>query len=148
MPNLKPVWADGLYIGTSATSATPPVWTYAQLCEGVKGMTFGNNEVTKTEHYLCGNGGANTEVTGIAPVITVTCDRVEGNTAQDYIVGLLYTPGASRKSSVKVVEHGKQTVCGCTITNIVPYGGKSTDLNAFTCELHLNGIPTVTDVTE
>lgn len=146
MPKLNPVWADGLYIGTSKTDATPPVWTYSQLCEGVKGMTFGGNETLVTEHYLCGNGGANTEVTGIAPVITVTCDRVNGNAAQDYIVSKLYSFGDDRKTSVKVVEHGKQTICDATIANIVPFGGNSVELNAFTCELRLNGIPTVTDV--
>ena len=38
------VWVNELYIGTSATTATPPVWTYAKLCTGSEGMTFNSNE--------------------------------------------------------------------------------------------------------
>ena len=144
MPELPAVWNGDLYIGTAYSN---DAWTYNKLCKGVKSFNYNPNEVVKTEHYICGEGGANTEVTGLAPVIPVTCDRVVGDTAQDYIVGLITKLGKDRKSSVKVIQDGVQIICDCTITNIVPFGGNATDLKAFSCEIHLNGIPTVSAVT-
>ncbi len=37
-------WVNELYIGTEATTATPPVWTYAKLCKGIESMEFNENE--------------------------------------------------------------------------------------------------------
>ena len=65
----NPVWNDDdskIEIGVSATSATPPVWTYAPLCAGIKSMTPSMNEVVVTEQYYCGEGFAHNEVTGMA----------------------------------------------------------------------------------
>ena len=87
---LNPVWKDEqIEIGVTATSANPPVWTYAKLCKGIKGIQLNINENVVTEQYLCGEGHAHNEVTGMAPQIQITGDRVEGDTAQDYIAGLL-----------------------------------------------------------
>lgn len=146
MPKVNPVYDDGFWIGVSATSATPPVWTYAKLCEGVKSVTENSNEQNKQEFYLCGQGGAHNEVTGMAPQYDFDCDRVEGDTAQDYIAGLKYTFGEGRKTSFKIVEHGKQIVASATIANIVTFGGNAVDLDKLSFSVMVNGIPTVTAV--
>ena len=39
----KPVWANQIEIGTTATSADPPVWTYSKLCKGIEDMSFASN---------------------------------------------------------------------------------------------------------
>ena len=150
MPNVQPVWQETkIYIGTAATSATPPVWTYSALCEGIKSIKSSLNEQKQQAFYLCGNGGANNEVTGIAPEYDVSGDRVRGNAAQDYIVGLRYKLGSERKSSVKIELYNGSTlaetiVADCTITDIVGDGGDNPQLTPFSCKIMINGIPTVT----
>lgn len=148
MSAFNAVWEDSkVEIGTSATTANPPVWTYARLCKGIKGIQVNVNENVVTEQYLCGEGHAHNEVTGIAPQIQITGDRVEGDTAQDYIAGLQFTVGSARESSVRVTTGGKIITVDCVISDIVTFGGNSTDLKPFNCNIRFNGKPTVTDVT-
>lgn len=143
---MNPVWINELHIGTSATTATPPVWTYAKLCAGIEGMTFNNNEQNQQYFFMCGNGFADNEVTGAAPEIQVTGRRVKGDTAQDYIVSKQFSLGSDRKTSVKIIAEGKQIICDATIGEVVSFGGQTLDVNSFGCTLRLNGTPTVTDV--
>lgn len=140
---LEPVWADSkLEIGTSYTNST---WTYSQLCKGIKEMTPSFNEVVVTEQYLCGEGHAHNEVTGMAPQIQITGDRVEGDTAQDYIAGLQWALGEDRVTSAKITTGGKVITCDAVVTDIVTFGGQSTNLKPFNCIIRLNGKPTITD---
>ena len=141
---MEAVWADGFYIGTSHTNADPPVWTYSPLCKGIESVTPNVNEQKQQYFFLCGNGGAANEVTGIAPQYDVSGRRIVGDTAQDYIDGLKYKLGDERKSSFKVVVNGETIVADCTIGNIVSFGGNTLDVNQFSCSIYVNGIPTVT----
>ena len=141
----KPVWANKIEIGVSATSATPPVWTYAELCAGIEGMTFASNEQNQQYFFLCGEGFANNEVTGAAPELQVTGRRIAGDTAQDYIVGKQFTLGTDRNSSVKITTaEGDIITCDCSIGDVVSFGGNTLDVNAFSCTIRFNGEPTVT----
>lgn len=140
------VWVNELYIGTSATTATPPVWTYAKLCKGIEGMTFNSNEQNQQYFFLCGNGFAHNEVTGGAPELQVTGRRIVGDDAQDYIVGKQFALGADRNSSVKIIAGGKQIVCDCSIGDVVSFGGNTLDVNTFSCTIRFNGTPVVTAV--
>lgn len=140
------VWVNELYIGTSATTADPPVWTYAKLCKGIEGMTFNSNEQNQQYFFLCGNGFAHNEVTGGAPELQVTGRRIVGDTAQDYIVGKQFALGADRNSSVKIVAGGKQIICDCSIGDVVSFGGNTLDVNTFSCTIRFNGTPVVTAV--
>lgn len=145
-PNLNPEWVIKMSIGTSVSSNT---WTYAPLCAGIESISPSVNEQNQQAFYMCGNGGANNEVTGIAPQYDVSGHRVIGDAAQDYIVGLRYLLGQDRKSSLKVEIYDHTTlvetiVADCTITDIVDFGGNATDLVPFSCTLRVNGIPVVT----
>lgn len=140
------VWVNELYIGTSATTADPPVWTYAKLCKGIEGMTFNSNEQNQQYFFLCGNGFAHNEVTGGAPELQVTGRRIVGDTAQDYIVSKQFALGADRNSSVKIVAGGKQIICDCSIGDVVSFGGNTLDVNTFSCTIRFNGTPVVTAV--
>ena len=144
----KPVWANKIEIGVSATSATPPVWTYAELCAGIEGMTFSSNEQNQQYYFLCGEGFAHNEVTGGAPELQITGRRIAGDTAQDYIVGKQFALGTDRNSSVKITTaEGKVITCDCSIGDVVSFGGNTLDVNTFSCTIRFNGEPTVTDVT-
>ena len=143
---LKPVWANKIEIGVSATSATPPVWTYAELCAGIEGMTFASNEQNQQYYFICGEGFAHNEVTGAAPELQITGRRIAGDTAQDYIVGKQFALGTDRNSSVKITTaEGKIITCDCSIGDVVSFGGNTLDVNTFSCTIRFNGEPTVTD---
>lgn len=138
---MNPVWAEEFYIGTAHANDT---WTYAKLCEGIESVEPSVNEQNQQYFFMCGNGGAMNEVTGIAPEYQVSGRRIVGNTAQDYIAGLRYSLGDNRKSSFKVVAGGNTIIADCTITDIVDFGGATTDNEPFSCTIRINGIPTVT----
>ena len=142
----KPVWANSIEIGVSATSATPPVWTYAPLCAGIEGMTFNSNEQNQQYFFLCGEGFAHNEVTGAAPELQISGRRIAGDAAQDYIAGKQFALGTDRNSSVRITTaEGKIITCGCSVGDVVVFGGNTLDVNAFGCTIRFNGKPTVTD---
>jgi len=140
-------WVNQIEIGTTATTADPPVWTYSKLCKGIEGMEFSENEQNQQFFFLCGEGFANNETTGAAPELTITGRRIVGDTAQDYIAGLQFKLGSERNSSVKITAEGKVITCNCTIGAITSFGGQTLDVNAFGCTIRFNGKPTVTDAT-
>ena len=142
----NPVWANELYIGTSATTATPPVWTYAKLCKGIEQMSFSPNEQNQQYFFICGGGFAHNETTGAAPELTISGRRVVGDDAQDYIVGKQFALGTDRNTSVKIIAEGKQIVCDATIGDVTSFGGSTLDVNSFGCTIRFNGEPTVTAV--
>lgn len=142
---MNPVWANSIEIGTSATSATPPVWTYSPLCAGIEGMTFNSNEQMQQFFFLCGEGFANNETTGAAPELQITGRRIVGDAAQDFIASKQFALGTDRNSSIKITAEGKVITCDCTIGEVVTFGGETLDVNAFSCTIRFNGKPTVTN---
>jgi hypothetical protein len=102
------------------------------------------NEVVVTEQYYCGEGFAHNEVTGMAPQIQVTGNRVEGDTAQDFIAGLQFKLGSDRVTSVKLTRGQTTYVFEAAITDIVTFGGDNTALKPFNCVIRPNGKPTIT----
>jgi hypothetical protein len=140
-------WVNQIEIGTSVTTADPPVYTYSKLCKGIEGMEFAENEQNQQFFFLCGEGFANNETTGAAPELTITGRRIVGDAAQDYIAGLQFKLGSDRRTSVKITAEGKVITCDCTIGAITSFGGQTLDVNAFGCTIRFNGKPTVTDAT-
>ena len=140
-------WVNQIEIGTTATTADPPVYTYNKLCKGIESMEFTENEQNQQFFFLCGEGFANNETTGAAPELTITGRRIVGDTAQDYIAGLQFKLGSERRTSVKITAEGKVITCDCTIGGITSFGGQTLDVNAFGCTIRFNGKPTVTDAT-
>ena len=140
-------WSNKIEIGISATTADPPVWTYATLCAGIEGMEFNENEQNQQFFFLCGEGFADNIVTGAAPELVITGRRIVGNAAQDYIAGLQMKLGEERDSSVKITSGGKVITCACSIGAITSFGGQALDVNAFGCTIRFCGKPTVTDAT-
>ena len=140
-------WVNQIEIGTTATTADPPVYTYNKLCKGIESMEFAENEQNQQFFFLCGEGFANNETTGAAPELTITGRRIVGDAAQDYIAGLQFKLGSDRRTSVKITAEGKVITCDCTIGGITSFGGQTLDVNAFGCTIRFNGKPTVTDAT-
>ena len=142
MPELNPVWKNKVEIGTALSSST---WTYSELAEGIESMTPNFTELNQVYHFLKDQGFAHNEVTGAEPAFQVSGRRVVGDTAQDYIVGKQFALGPDRNSSVRITAEGKVLTCPCTLTDIIGFGGNSTEVNQFGVTIRLNGEPTLTD---
>jgi hypothetical protein len=140
----NPVWANSIEIGISESQGT---WTYAPLCAGIESMAFNSNEQNQQFFFLCGNGFANNEVTGGAPELQISGRRIAGDAAQDYIADKQFALGTDRNSSIKITAEGKVITCGCSIGDVVSFGGSTLDVNTFSCTIRFNGEPTVTDAT-
>lgn len=143
----NPVWTNELWIGTAATTATPPVWTYKKLCKGIESISFSPNEQNQQYFFICGEGFAHNETTGAAPELTVTGRRIAGDDAQDFIVSKQFSLGTDRNTSVKIVAEGKDIICDASIGDVTSFGGNTLDVNAFGCTIRFNGKPTVTNHT-
>ena len=134
-------------IGTGKDADT---WTYAPLCAGIESFEESINGQNQQYFFMCGQGYAANEVTGLAPQYTVSGKRVYGDAAQDYICGLKYEVGEARKTSLKLVcpaADGKTTTtitCDVTILDISDVGGATTDNVPFSCVIALDGKPEVT----
>lgn len=138
-------WANKIEIGVSATTANPPVWTYADLCAGIEGMDFAENEQNQQFFFLCGEGFADNVVTGAAPELVITGRRIVGNTAQDFITGKQFALGDTRNTSVRITSGGKVITGMASVGAITSFGGQALDVNAFGCTIRFNGKPSVTD---
>lgn len=134
-------------IGTSATTASPPVWTYAEI-GGLDNVAEALNEVVQQYQFLENGGFATNHVTGMAPAWTLSGRRLVGDPGQDYIAGVKYGLDTDRQSSIKIeYTEGADTktiTCDCTLCNIVDIaGGTATDDSVFSVEIRFDGEPTV-----
>lgn len=126
------------------------VWTYAELDATWDNLTEALNEVITQWFPAANDGFADNEVTGMAPVYTLTGKRIVGNTAQDYLFANKYALGSNRRSSLRITKVRSDgtynsVTCPCTFCNLVEMAGASTDGSNFSAELRLNGAPTLSD---
>lgn len=126
------------------------VWTYAELDSTWDNLTEALNEVIEQWFPAANNGFADNEVTGMAPVYTLTGKRIIGNTAQDFLFTNKYAIGSNRRSSLRLTKIRADgtyntVVCPCTFCNLVEIAGASTNGSQFSAELRLNGAPTLSD---
>lgn len=126
------------------------VWTYAELDATWDNLTEALNEVIEQWFPAANNGFADNEVTGMAPVYTLTGKRIIGNTAQDFLFTNKYAIGSNRRSSLRLTKIRADgtyntVTCPCTFCNLVEIAGASTNGSQFSAELRLNGAPTLSD---
>lgn len=144
---LENVWATKVEIGIRKKDDGS--WEYAELCEGIESFEEDVGSQNQQYFFMCLKGYADNEATGLAPQFTVSGRRVYGDPAQEYIWGLKYELGNSRKTSlrVSVTDPSGETpvthtiTCGATILDIVTIGGAATDNSPFNFTLALNGKP-------
>ena len=126
------------------------VWTYAELDATWDNLTEALNEVITQWFPAANNGFADNEVTGMAPVYTLTGKRIVGNPAQDFLFTKKFQIGSNRRSSIRITKVRSDgtynsITCPCTFCNLVEMAGASTDGSNFSAELRLNGAPTLSD---
>lgn len=120
-----------------------PNWV--PIAKGVKSITPALNESVDQTAYYDGQGFSESEVIGAQYTLAVTCDRVNGDVAQDYILGLQFELGCSRKTQARFTNFQGDVKSGLvTIANITPPGGEPAAKGEWSFELHFKAKPTLT----
>ena len=125
--------------------------TYAVLGDGITNISEALNEVKQQMYYLINKGFGQTEITAMHPAITLTGNRLHGDTAQDYIFGKKFKLGSERKTDIKVRvfdPENTETVyttygVDVTICDIQEYSGATENGSDISFTLEFNGSPTV-----
>ena len=127
-------------IDTNPTGAED--WAF--LGPGVESFTNDRADTTVDKAYWDKGGATSTNVTAVTSGWTVAGDRLIGDKAQDYIVGLTYLKGAERKTRVRQVgPDGEAVEWPCTIVEIKGAGadGNTPDNVPFGCSIKCEGDP-------
>lgn len=119
--------------------------TYVRLAEGIATVETSMNEVNDQQSFYADEGYATTRKTGGQLILTVSGSRVIGDAAQDFIAGLFGAFGDDAISNVRLTSTDGEVKSGpATFTSIVAGGGEAGSLGAFSCEIHVNGKPSIT----
>ena len=137
-----------LEINTTPDLSTP---TYAVLGDGINNLSEALNEVKQQMYYLINKGFGQTEITAMHPAITLTGNRLHGDTAQNYIFGLKYQLGSARKTDIKIKvlnpEDSTQVysnyTASVTVCDIQELSGATEAGSDISFTLEFNGAPTV-----
>jgi len=133
-----------LSINTTPDSETA---TMAPVAEGFDNIAESLNEVLYQSSFLGDGGWGRSEVTGGQLILTLSCVRVVGDAAQDYIFGdaVYFGFGENRKTDAQLTcPDGSTITCGVTLAKIARTGGAANNATAVSVELHFNGKPVVT----
>jgi hypothetical protein len=119
--------------------------SWQNMQKGWSNLTKSLNEVINQFSYFGDSGFGTTEVSGMQITLALTGTRYTGDTAQDYIFSedVQYGLLDSRKTNYKITNGGLTLEGECTICNIVDTGGDPNGLAAISCEIHFNGLPTI-----
>ena len=136
-----------LEINTTPDLSTP---TYAVLGDGINNLSEALNEVKQQMYYLINKGFGQTEITAMHPAITLTGNRLHGDTAQNYIFGLKYQLGSARKTDIKIKvlnpEDSTQVysnyTASVTVCDIQELSGATENGSDISFTLEFNGSPT------
>ena len=125
---------------TPATTAT-----YAEV-GGIESVDFANSDEVKEGFFISDGGFGHSDVTAGRLAVGLSGKRVDGDTGQDYIVCLVGSWGADRKSTVKLTSYvtGDVYEIPCSLEIGAVSGGAAEDLEAFECTAHSDGAWTFT----
>lgn len=131
----------------TAPKATTAV--YATIGDGITNVSEALNEVKQQMYYLINKGFGQTEVTAMHPAITFTGHRLHGDVAQDYIFGLKYSLGSTRKTDIKIKVFDpenattvfSQYTASVTITDLQELSGATENGSDISFTLEFNGAP-------
>lgn len=124
---------------------------YVTIGDGITNVSEALNEVKQQMYYLINKGFGQSEITAMHPAFTFTGNRLHGDDAQDYIMGLKYSLGSARKTDIKIKvfnpedddEVFSQYTVDVTITDIQELSGATENGSDISFTLEFNGSPEV-----
>lgn len=119
--------------------------TWKRLGAGLTSADPSQNEETDQTGYLDQNGFKQTDVTAKQSTVAFSGHRVVGDSAQDYIFGLVDALGDDLKTNFRYTDEDGVIKYGeCTLVNIDDGGGDAGAKVEVSFEIHFNGVPTIT----
>lgn len=125
------------------TTPTEETATYASLCNAFKNVALALNEVVYSASYLSDGGFSSSNVTGLAPTVTLQGDFMSADPACAFLDKAQWEIGAGRVTDIKMTRNGQTITCPVTLTSIAIAGGESNAPNGVTVVIAFNGKPTV-----
>ena len=138
----------GVGLEIDITPDLSPTWV--ELGEGLDNLAEALNEVINQYQFLNKGGYAESFVTGMQPIITLTGVRMLDDAAQNFIFGKKYELLKNRKSSIRLTvvnPSASDTVItfnDITLANIQEFGGGSVDGAGISVEFHSSEKPVTT----
>lgn len=122
--------------------------TWLRLAAGISSFEPDTNEETSQDHYLDGDGFAETDVTGGQLIIAFEGHRLTGDAAQDFIFSKQLVFGDARKTVFRwtLPDGTTQYEYPCTIAGIKGSSGAAGEKGEIEFEVHANGGITENDV--
>ena len=121
------------------------VASYKRVGDGLVSSTRALNEAVDKKGYLNGNGGTNTEVTGLDYVVSFAGDYIPTDLAQAYIFSKTMLLGQNRHTNFRETwADGTINSGDCTITIDTPPGGDANATQAIGFSLNFNAMPSQT----
>lgn len=125
--------------------------TYKVIGDGINNVSEALNEVKQQMYYLINKGFGQSEITAMHPAITFTGNRLHGDDAQDYIMGLKYSLGSARKTDIKIKVFDPEDptdvfsnyTVAVTVTDIQELSGATENGSDISFTLEFNGAPEV-----
>ena len=132
-------------INTTPTETNP---TLVRLANGIDTFEETNNETKETKMYYNNEGYGTTISTNKSMTWTASGDRIKGDPAQDFIVGLYYKLGGELETTYESYDSEGNKISGaCSITDIIKFGGGAGEISPFGATINGNGKPTITYAT-
>lgn len=119
-------------------------WAY--VGPGIESISDAGSDTINEKAYWNMGGASSSNVTGVNTAWDVSGDRLRGDKAQDYIVGLAYAKGTERKTRARLINpDGEMIEWPVTITDIKGKGpdGDSASNVPFACKFNCEGDPVV-----
>lgn len=122
--------------------------TWKPLCAGFNNLNLALNEQLQEYYFLCDDGYGRDYKTGIHPKLSLSGVRIVGDAAQDYIFSNCFGLMAEMQTHARYsLANADGTVTrytfDCTLSNMAPFGGATTDGAAISLDVGMNGKPTV-----
>ena len=123
-----------------APQASDPVWAPVQA--GITDISMSTNDNLEKTNFMDGAGWGSTEVVGAQLTASISANRIEGDRAQDFILGAAFKLGCERKTHAKITAPDGSIRQGqVTVANITLPSGQAGKAASFSFDIHWNGEP-------
>lgn len=140
---VQPEHSTTIGISTSGVPQTLSSGSYTDIPE-LEGCNLTIDGVTQEWTPMNMQGWNRAMVTGKKVTMSLTCNRVYGDTVHDYIAGKMMATGTSCETAIKITFPDLDTLIIPCIINVKSVGGNTTDVDKLTFDLISNGLPEYT----
>lgn len=141
-------WAMPNYAADFQIDVTPggASRTWASMCDGFDNISVAINETVQEYYSMCAKGYGSSDVVALHLKYTLTGVRKVGDTAQDFIAGLVTNLMGGRRTAIRVTTPNAdgtalRLTADATVENITPWGGATNAIGGISVTIAVNGRP-------